>query len=182
MDAERRLPVFMNVRTDFDPEIFENTYRVGVISDTHGILRPDVPEALAGVDLIIHAGDVGRPEVLDMLGDIAPVVAVKGNVDQREWALGLREREVVELGEICLYVLHDLNRLDLDPVAAGFKGIIYGHSHRPSKEWREGVLYLNPGSAGPTRFVLPVSLAILQVRGEALDVRFITLDQEKGHP
>ncbi len=171
----------MNVRTDLDPIIFDKTYRVGVISDTHGILRPDVPEALQGVDLIIHAGDVGRPEVLDMLGDIAPVVAVKGNVDQREWALGLRDREVVELGDAGLYVLHDLNQLDLDPAAAGFKGIIYGHSHRPSEEWREGILYLNPGSAGPSRFVLPVSLAILQVRGGEMDVRFVSLDQEEGH-
>ena len=114
-------------------------YRVGVISDTHGVLRPDVLEALQGVDIIIHAGDVGRPEVLEQLGEVASVVAVKGNVDRAEWALELRENEVVELGDALIYVLHDLNRLDLDPAAAGFKGIIYGHSHRPSEEWREGV-------------------------------------------
>lgn len=153
-------------------------YRVGVISDTHGVLRLDVLEALQGVDIIIHAGDVGRPEVLEQLGEVASVVAVKGNVDRAEWALGLRENEVVELGDVLIYVLHDLNRLDLDPAAAGFKGIIYGHSHRPSEEWREGVLYLNPGSAGPRRFVLPVSMAILEVRDGALDVRFISLDGE----
>lgn len=153
-------------------------YRVGVISDTHGVLRPDVLEALQGVDIIIHAGDVGRPEVLEQLGEVASVVAVKGNVDRAEWALELRENEVVELGDALIYVLHDLNRLDLDPAAAGFKGIIYGHSHRPSEEWREGVLYLNPGSAGPRRFVLPVSMAILEVRDGALDVRFISLEVE----
>ena len=151
-------------------------YRVGVISDTHGVLRPDVLEALQGVDIIIHAGDVGRPEVLEQLGEVASVVAVKGNVDRAEWALELRENEVVELGDALIYVLHDLNRLDLDPAAAGFKGIIYGHSHRPSEEWREGVLYLNPGSAGPRRFAGPVSMAILEIRDSALDVRFILLD------
>ncbi len=150
--------------------------RAGVISDTHGVLRPDVLEVLEGVDIIIHAGDVGRPEVLGQLGEIATVVAVKGNVDRAEWAMGLRESEVVTLGEALIYVLHDLSSFDLDPAAAGFKGVIYGHSHRPSEEWRDGILYLNPGSAGPRRFVLPVSLAILDVRDSALDVRFVSLD------
>ena len=150
--------------------------RAGVISDTHGVLRPDVLEVLQDVDIIVHAGDVGRPEVLDQLGRIANVVAVKGNVDRAEWAMGLRDREVVTLGDALIYVLHDLNSLDLDPAAAGFKGVIYGHSHRPSEEWRDGILYLNPGSAGPRRFVLPVSLAILEVRENALDVRFVSLD------
>lgn len=154
------------------------SYRAGVISDTHGVLRLDVLEALQGVDVIIHAGDVGRPEVLEQLGEVAPVVAVKGNVDREEWGLGLREKEVVELGDALIYVLHDLNRLDLDPVAAGFKGIIYGHSHRPSEEWKESVLYLNPGSAGPKRFVIPVSMAILEIRDGVLDVRFVSLDEE----
>ena len=152
------------------------TCRAGVISDTHGVLRPDVLEILQGVDLIIHAGDVGRPEVLEKLSEISTVVAVKGNVDRAEWAMGLQENEVVTLGDAQIYVLHDLNGLDLDPVAAGFRGIIHGHSHRPSEEWRDGILYLNPGSVGPRRFTLPVSLALLEVQESALDVRFISLD------
>lgn len=149
--------------------------QIGVISDTHGLLRPAAVEALAGSALIIHAGDVGKPEILVALRQVAPVVAVRGNVDRGVWAWELPETEVVELDQVQLYVLHDLTMLDLDPVAAGFQAIISGHSHQPSVEHREGVLYLNPGSAGPRRFTLPISVAILQVEGSALEVRLVEL-------
>src|SRR5690606_24854869 len=125
--------------------------RVGVISDTHGLLRPAAVEALAGSDLIVHAGDVGDAAILDALGAIAPVRAVRGNVDVGTWAASLPPIEVVEVAGQHLYVLHRLEDLDLDPAAAGFAAVIYGHSHRPSAERRGGVLFLNPGSAGPVR-------------------------------
>jgi hypothetical protein len=149
--------------------------RIGVISDTHGLLRPQAVEALKGVNLIIHAGDVGSPEILEKLGRIAPVHAVRGNTDRGEWARDLPLTEVVDAGEIQLYVLHDLHTLDLDPRAAGFAAVIFGHSHRPLLEWRNGVLYLNPGSAGPRRFTLPVSMAYLKIQGKSLQPEFVPL-------
>src|SRR5262245_11744433 len=152
-------------------------HRIGVISDTHGLLRPEAVAALAGSELIIHAGDVGKPEILDRLKTIAPVVAVRGNVDLGEWALTLPLTDVVTVGAVQLYVLHDLNALDLIPAAAGFSAVIYGHSHYPSAEKGNGVLYLNPGSAGPKRFKLPIMLALLTIRGDELDVQFVDLDQ-----
>jgi putative phosphoesterase len=137
---------------------------IGVISDTHGLLRPEAEIALAGCDRIIHAGDVGKAGILDRLEEIAPTSAVRGNVDHGSWADALPETEVVALAdEVLLYVLHDLEQLDLDPAAAGFKMVISGHSHRPSIEHRRGVTYLNPGSAGPRRFRLPVTLALLHI-------------------
>ena len=149
---------------------------VGVISDTHGLLRPSVLAALQGVDLILHAGDVGGGDILPRLRETAPVVAVRGNVDHGPWLLDLAETEVVTVGKATLYVLHDVNALDLNPVAAGFHAVISGHSHRPAATWRDGVLYLNPGSIGPRRFQLPISLARLRVRGTALQVEFVTLE------
>jgi uncharacterized protein len=151
-------------------------HRIGVISDTHGLLRPQALAALAGSELIIHAGDVGRPEILDELRAVAPVVAVRGNVDYGQWALALPLSQVVEVGETQLYVLHDRNALDLNPVTAGFKAVISGHTHKPLAERTNGVLYLNPGSAGPRRFKLPVTLAVLETRGGELDVQFVELD------
>ena len=136
---------------------------IGVISDTHGLLRPEALAALAGAELIIHAGDVGSPEVLVGLGAVAPVVAVRGNNDRNTWARALPTTEVVAVLGLSLYVLHDLNDLDLDPRAAGFRAVIAGHSHRPLIEERDGVLFLNPGSAGPRRFTLPTTLARLRV-------------------
>lgn len=132
---------------------------IGVISDTHGLLRPGAVDVLRGADLIVHAGDVGAPDVLPALARLAPVFAVRGNVDREAWARVLPETQVVEAGGLFLYVLHDLGLLDLDPKAAGFAVVISGHSHRPALAERNGVLFLNPGSAGPRRFDLPVSLA-----------------------
>ncbi len=149
--------------------------RIGVISDTHGLLRPQAVDALQGVDLIIHAGDVGSQEILDNLGEIAPVWAVRGNTDRGEWARRLPLSEMVAAGEVQLYLLHDLHTLDLEPQAAGFAAVIFGHSHRPHLEKKNGVLYLNPGSAGPRRFTLPVTLALLQVQGQTLQTEFVTL-------
>jgi uncharacterized protein len=136
---------------------------IGVISDTHGLLRPEAIEALLGSKHIIHAGDVGSPEILEQLSTIAPVTAVRGNVDKGAWSRKLPETEVVELGGVSIWVLHDLARLDLKPKGAGFAVVVSGHSHVPKQETRDGVLYFNPGSAGPRRFKLPVSVGKLVV-------------------
>ncbi|HEV2397834.1 MAG TPA: metallophosphoesterase family protein [Candidatus Sulfotelmatobacter sp.] len=136
---------------------------IGVISDTHGLLRPEAVEALRGSEHIIHAGDVGDPEILEKLAVLAPVTAVRGNVDTGTWARKLPETEVLELGGISIYLLHDLSRLDLKPEAAGIAVVIYGHSHVPKQQTRRGVLYFNPGSAGPRRFKLPICVGKLAV-------------------
>ncbi|MGE3275104.1 MAG: metallophosphoesterase family protein [Vicinamibacterales bacterium] len=149
------------------------TSLIGLVSDTHGLLRPEAVAALAGVDLIVHAGDVGKPDVLDGLRAIAPVVAVRGNVDHGTWADELPEREIVRTSTLTLYVLHDLAELDGDPVAEGVGVVVSGHSHRPVIEWRGSVLYVNPGSIGPRRFSLPVSLALLRVDGPAPEARLV---------
>src|ERR1700733_13406918 len=151
---------------------------IGVISDTHGLLRAEALEALRGSDHIIHAGDVGAPEILDKLGAIAPVTAVRGNVDKGMWAQRLPKAEVFEAGGISIYVLHDLAQLDLNPKAAGFAAVVSGHTHVPKQEMRDGVLYFNSGSAGPRRFKLPVSIGKLiledgNVRGELLPLILI---------
>jgi putative phosphoesterase len=149
---------------------------VGVISDTHGLLRPEAVDALRGCNLIVHAGDVGAPGILERLGAIAPTTAVRGNVDTQPWARTLPLSEVVAAGPLHLYVLHDLAALDVDPKAAGFAAVISGHSHKPLAEVRDGVLYLNPGSAGPRRFSLPVCLARLHVSGAPPRHEFVQLD------
>jgi putative phosphoesterase len=136
---------------------------IGVISDTHGLLRPQAVAALRGSALIVHAGDVGTPDILDELRRIAPVVAVRGNVDRGAWADSLPLTEIVEHDGVRLYVLHILEDLDLDPPTAGFDAVITGHTHRPKMETKDGVLYLNPGSAGPRRFDLPISVGRLSV-------------------
>lgn len=145
---------------------------VGVISDTHGWLRPEAVEFLRGSALIIHAGDVGAEEVLHGLQGIAPVRAVRGNVDTAPWARALPEVDLVEVAGRRIHVVHDLAELDIDPVAAGVDAVVYGHSHIPRSEDRDGVLYLNPGSAGPRRFRLPISLARLAVGQGPLSVEF----------
>ena len=149
--------------------------RVGVISDTHGLLRPEALAALAGSDLIVHAGDVGDPAVLAALGEVAPVRAVRGNVDGGAWAGALPLTDAVEVGGLAVYVLHILEELDLDPAAAGMAAVIYGHTHRPALERRRGVLYLNPGSAGRRRFDLPVSLARLVISGGEIEAELVEL-------
>ena len=137
--------------------------RIGIISDTHGLLRPEAQCALLGVQLIIHAGDIGAPEILAQLKRIAPVFAVRGNVDTQPWALELPLTTVVETSGFSIYVLHSLQDLDLNPQAAGFDGVITGHTHQAAQRLEAGVLYLNPGSAGPRRFQLPVTLALLEI-------------------
>jgi len=140
-----------------------NPKTIGLISDTHGLLRPQALRALEGSDLIIHAGDVGDPEILETLRTVAPVFAVRGNVDTEPWALALPETEVVETEAATIYILHDVHTLDLDPAAAGFHIIVSGHSHKPAHAEHGGVLFLNPGSAGPRRFNLPLTVARLRV-------------------
>jgi len=138
---------------------------VGVISDTHGLLRPEAVEALKGSELIVHAGDIGGPEIVEALRAIAPVVAVRGNNDRGGWAGEFPLFDVVEVNSAFVYVLHDLKELDLSPEGAGFRVVVSGHSHKPLAEERRGVLYLNPGSAGPRRFKLPVTVARLRIGG-----------------
>lgn len=149
---------------------------VGLISDTHGLLRPEVVTALGGSDFIVHAGDIGDPSILDRLAKIAPTIAVRGNNDKGTWASRIPETEVLDVGAILIYVLHDVGELDLDPVAAGFQVVVAGHSHQPSIKWRDNVLFINPGSAGPRRFKLPVSVGKLAISGQAVSPRLIELD------
>jgi putative phosphoesterase len=141
--------------------------RLGIVSDTHGLVRPEALALLQGVDAVLHAGDIGKPAVLDQLAAIAPVVAVRGNVDRGEWARALPETELYLAGTLSIYLLHNLQELDLAPDAAGIDLIVHGHSHRPSREVRQGVTYLNPGSIGPRRFTLPIAMGILTVEDES---------------
>jgi putative phosphoesterase len=136
---------------------------IGIISDTHGLLRPEAVELLQGSEHIIHAGDIGAPEIVGELEKIAPVSAIRGNVDTQAWARRFAETEVVELSGVFLYVIHDVNAIDLNPKAAGFAAVISGHSHKPKQEAKDGVLYFNPGSAGPRRFKLPISVGRLTI-------------------
>jgi len=136
---------------------------VGVISDTHGLLRPEAVELLRGSEHIIHAGDIGSPEIIPELRKIARVTAIRGNVDMQVWAQAFAETEVVELGGLHIYIIHDANAIDLNPKAAGFAAVISGHSHQPKQETRNGVLYFNPGSAGPRRFKLPISVGRMEI-------------------
>jgi uncharacterized protein len=154
---------------------------IGVISDTHGMLRTTAYHALKGVDMIIHAGDVGSLEVLNVLREIAPVYAVRGNMDGGKLGVILAPAEVVDINGTLFYVLHDLGRLDLDPAAAGFSGVIYGHSHKPTRYENNGILYLNPGSAGPKRFELPVTMVLMMINNfdqeHKISTEFIDLEE-----
>ena len=134
-----------------------------MISDTHGLLRPEAVELLRGSEHIIHAGDIGAPEIIPDLRKIAPVTAIRGNVDTEAWARNFAETEVVELGGLYFYVIHDANAIDLNPKVAGFAAVISGHSHQPKQEMKDGVLYFNPGSAGPRRFKLPISVGRMEI-------------------
>jgi putative phosphoesterase len=148
--------------------------RIGLISDTHGLLRPQALEALAGSDYIIHGGDIGDAAILEELACIAPVTAVRGNNDTAAWADSVRETEALSAGGLDIYVIHDLAQLDLDPTA-GFKVVVSGHSHKPAVSTRDGVLYVNPGAAGPRRFTLPVSVGRLSIAGGRAEAELLTL-------
>lgn len=152
-----------------------NEHLVGVISDTHGLIRTEALKALEGVSLIIHAGDVGALSVLDRLEKIAPVTAVRGNTDREAWASRLPFTDVVEIGGVSLYVIHDLARLDLNPAASGFSAVINGHTHEPALFSKDNVLFLNPGSAGPKRHSLPISVALLRIKNNSLKAEMLTL-------
>ena len=154
--------------------------RIGLISDTHGLLRPEAAAFLSGSDLIVHAGDICDPSVLDALCAIAPTTAVRGNNDRGGWADSIRESELIQVGGIVLYAIHDIAEIDIDPETAGVRVVVFGHSHQPSAEERGGVLYVNPGSAGPRRFRLPISLAELSVDGFGVTARFVELESP-GH-
>jgi len=150
--------------------------RVGLISDTHGLLRPEAVAFLRGSDFIVHGGDIGREGVLEELATLAPVTAVRGNNDKGPWAGAVPETEVLQVGEVFIYVVHDLGELDLDPVAAGFQVVVSGHSHRPSVVERDGVLYVNPGSSGPRRFKLPITVGELMVVEKSVSARVVELE------
>jgi hypothetical protein len=153
--------------------------KIGLISDTHGLLRAEALAALRGSELIVHAGDVGDPNILEALRKIAPVVAVRGNVDTADWAQSLPETAVAKAGAVNIYVLHDVHALDLNPKAAGFAIVVSGHSHKPGRSERDGVMYINPGSAGPRRFHLPTKVARLNLEATPWRVEFV--DLESGH-
>ena len=142
--------------------------RIGLISDTHGLMRPEALAALAGVAHLVHAGDIGSAEILAQLGKVAPVTAVRGNNDRESWARGLAEHEVAEIAGKSIYVLHDLKEIDLDPAAAGFSVVVSGHSHKPSITTKDDVLYVNPGSAGPRRFKLPICVGTIEIAGDVM--------------
>jgi hypothetical protein len=152
---------------------------IGLISDTHGLLRREALTALKGSDLIIHAGDVGKPEIIEQLQAVAPVVAVRGNIDKGAWAAQLPKTAVAEARSALIYVLHDIQELDLDPAAAEFNIVVSGHSHKPSHTERAGVMYLNPGSAGPRRFRLPITVARLDLRHLPWGVEFVDLPERE---
>jgi putative phosphoesterase len=149
--------------------------RIGLISDTHGLLRPEAVTFLRGSDRIVHAGDIGDAHVLTELSALAQVTAVRGNIDKGPWAEAIADTETVQVDGVFIYVIHDVAELDLDPVAAGFHVVVSGHSHRPSVRERDGVLYVNPGSSGPRRFKLPVAVAELEVDGRSVQAKLVEL-------
>lgn len=150
--------------------------RIGVISDTHGLLRPEAITALQGCDAILHAGDIGAAEILAQLATLAPTTAVRGNNDKGAWATDIPEREWIEIDDVLVHLLHDIADLDVDPAASGIQVIVTGHSHRPLIEQRTGILHLNPGSAGPRRFKLPVTVAVLEIEAGRASARIVELD------
>ena len=150
--------------------------RIGVISDTHDLLRPSAKEFLRGSDLILHGGDICNEDVLTELATIASVTAVRGNNDKGAWARKLQESEILQIGEVFIYVIHDLTGMDIDPEGAGIRVVVSGHSHRPKVEEKGGVLFVNPGSAGPRRFKLPISVAEISVDGVAVSARVVELE------
>jgi putative phosphoesterase len=150
--------------------------KVGLISDTHGLLRPEALAALQGSDHIIHAGDIGDPAILESLARIAPVTAVRGNNDNGPWAKAIAASQMLKLDGAWIYVIHDVAELDIDPAAAGVRAVVAGHSHKPASRRKDDVLFVNPGSAGPRRFSLPISLGHLLIRGERIEAQLTTLE------
>jgi uncharacterized protein len=151
------------------------TLRVALLSDTHGLMRPQARAFAVGSDYIIHGGDIGSAEILEDLAEIAPLIAVRGNNDREPWAAHLPETEMIRVGGAFVYVIHDIAQLDLEPLAAGVQVVVSGHSHRPAIEMRDGVLYVNPGSCGPRRFKLPISVGELLVEGSTVSARTVEL-------
>ena len=149
--------------------------RIGLISDTHGLLRPEALAFLAGCGHIVHGGDIGKPEILAQLAALAPLTVVRGNNDREAWAADIPSTATLRFGEVSLYAIHDLNELDIDPRAAGVRVVVSGHSHKPACSERGGVLYINPGSAGRRRFSLPISCAELVIEGGVPRPRIVTL-------
>ncbi len=172
-----QVPVSTDPGMQIDP--LATMIRIGLISDTHGLLRPEALDMLRGSDFIVHAGDIGEG-VLEPLATIAPVTAVRGNNDRAPWAERINETEMLRFGEVTLHALHDLADLDIDPSAAGVDIVVSGHSHKPKIEKRSGVLYVNPGSAGPVRFKLPISVALLQISGKDVSARIVELESLRG--
>jgi uncharacterized protein len=154
--------------------------RVGLIADTHGLLRPEASAFLRGCSHIVHGGDIGSADVLQALSAIAPVTAVRGNNDRGSWAEALPETQLVQFEEVFVYVIHDLTQLDIEPKAAGVRVVVSGHSHKPLVQERHGVLYVNPGSAGPRRFKLPVALAELDIAGKSVTSRLVELSGQRA--
>jgi len=149
--------------------------RVGLIADTHGLLRPEARTYLRGSDFIVHGGDICDPRILEELADLAPLTAVRGNNDRGTWADTLHETQMLQIGEVCIYAIHDLGRLDIEPATAGVRVVVSGHSHKPLVEERNGVLYVNPGSAGPRRFKLPIAAGELLIEGMSVTARIVSL-------
>ena len=157
-------------------------FRIGLISDTHGLMRPEAIAFLQGSDFIVHGGDIGNAGILEALAAIAPLTAVRGNNDREPWADAIAETELVKFGGVHLYAIHDLAQLDIDPPAAGVRVVVSGHSHKPKVEERDGVLYINPGSAGPRRFKLPISVAELVIDGASVTARVVSIDPQGALP
>src|SRR5215475_1140587 len=153
--------------------------RIGLISDTHGLLRPEAVEALRGSELVLHAGDVGKQEVLEELRKLAPVVAIRGNVDTDLWCSTLKNSELVETSAATFYLIHNIGDLDLNPAAAGINVVLFGHSHQPTQYKKDGVLYINPGSAGPRRFSLPITIARLDLSVSPWKIGLVELNSRK---
>ena len=153
-----------------------NDLRVGLISDTHGLLRPEARAFLVGCDYIVHGGDIGSSEILDELAALAPLIAVRGNNDTEPWAARLPVSELIRVGNVFVYIIHNIEELDIDPVAAGVRVVVSGHSHKPMIEERGGILFVNPGSCGRRRFKLPVSIGEILVSGSEVKARTIELD------
>ena len=151
-------------------------YRVGLISDTHGLLRPEARSFLQGCHYIVHGGDIGNAAILEELATLAPITAVRGNNDTGPWAQAIRESEFLQVGEVFVYAIHDLAQLDIDPRAAGVRVVVSGHSHKPLVEERDAILYVNPGSAGPRRFRLPIAVGELVISGASVSARTVELE------